>query len=191
MIDRLTLSDPAAAALLSATRPRHIALALVEQDRSQSELSALLGIPLNLLRYHLDRLVAAGLVAVARSEKRRGRPILHFRATAASFFVPAELAPPVPSRPLMEELRQALENVRAGTYSGILYSCQDGPRMRIVRGEQAGRPAAELWHRLCLSDQDARALIEELRLLFARFESRDTGAGHRFVSLAALAPLQA
>jgi DNA-binding transcriptional ArsR family regulator len=191
MIDRLTLSDQVAAALLSGTRSRHIVLALVERDRSQSELSVALGIPLNLLRYHLDRLVAAGLVVVARSEKRRGRPIRFYRAIACSFFIPAELTPPVPSRPLMEELRQALENSRAGTYSGILYSCQDGPRMQIVRAEQAGRPAAELWHRLCLSDQDARALIEELRLLFARFESRDTGAGQRFVSLAALAPLPA
>lgn len=189
MIERMVVADAKAAAMLGRMRPRHIVLALIEQERTQSALAAILGIGLNLLRHHLDRLVAARLIEVTRSEARRGRPIRHYRATAREYFVPAELAPAEPNRPMMEELRQVLERSRAAGYDGMLYHWDDGPRMRIVRDSARGRPAAELWHRMRLTPADAQALIAELRTLFARYESHDAGTGDTFIMLGAIAPL--
>ena len=189
MLERLNIHDAARAALLSNERQRHIVLALVDQERTQSELADLLGMKLNLLHYHLRRLVLARLVSVSRSQPRAGRAIAYYRAVARSFFVPAEIATAIPDRALIEELRDALERSRVGTYSGILYAYDDGPRMRVIQDRRPAHPTAELWHRMTLNDADAAALIEELKSLFARFEGRDTASGHRFVAFAALAPL--
>lgn len=189
MLERLNIRDAACAALLSNERQRHVLLALVERERSQSELADLMGMKLNLLHYHLRRLAMARLVSVSRSQSRAGRAITYYRAVARSFFVPAELAAAIPDRALIEELRDALERSRTGTYSGILYAYDDGPRMRVIQDKRPARPTAELWHRMTLNDTDAAALIEELKSLFARFEARDAASGHRFVTFAALAPL--
>lgn len=185
----MDICDAPHAALLSNERQRHILLALVERERSQSELAEMMAMPLSLLHYHLARLARAKLIVLVGSRARAGRAIKYYRAAARSFFVPAELAAPVPDPALFEELRHALEKSRAGTYRGILYSYEDGPRMRVVQERRSSRPTAELWHRMTLSDSDASALAAELKLLFARYEKRDTGLGHRFVTFAALAPL--
>lgn len=187
MIERMTLRDAATADLLAHERRRHILLALVERERSQQELTLLLRMPANLLHYHLARLVAAGLAVVSRSAARRGRAVLHYRAAAASFFVPAELSAELPDRRRWDALRMALERGRAGTYSGLLYGWDDGPRMQVVRESAAGPIGAELWHRLTLSREDARAMIDELRRLFARYEARSTASGEQYLVLSALA----
>lgn len=189
MIECLTIDDPKAAALLSNERSRHIVLALVEHERSQNDLSARLGLTPSLLHYHLGRLLSARLVTVSRVEPRRGRPIRYFRAAARSFFLPAEMTPHLPDGALIEELRRALQTGRTGTYSGILYAWDDGPRMRVVSDRRSGPPLGEMWHRLTLNDADARALIDELRGVFARFETRQNAAGARFLVLGAVAPV--
>ncbi len=189
MIECLTVDDPATAALLSNERQRHIVLAVVEREQSQQALSAALDMPPSLLHYHLGRLLGAGLVTVSRETPRRGRPVRYFRACARTFFVPAELTGQLPDNALIEELRRALNTGRAGAYSGILFSCDNGPRMRVIGDKRSGPPLAEMWHRLTLNDQDARALIDELRDVFARFEARQSAAGTQFLTLGAIAPL--
>jgi DNA-binding transcriptional ArsR family regulator len=187
MIERLEISDPRSAALLANTRQRHILLALVDRERSQTELSETLGIALNLLHHHLVRLEAAELIEVTRTEPRRGRAVRYFRSVARSFFVPAEQAPEPPRHQLMNELDQALAARRAGTYRGILYFHDDGPRMQVISESGRKQPAAELWHRMRLAEGDAVELIDELRNLFARFQARSAEKGHEFIVHGAVA----
>jgi hypothetical protein len=184
-----TIDDPKAAAVFSHGRGRKILLALVEKDRSLSELARLTETPLNLLHHHIGKFLELGLVVIARAERRAGAPIKFYRSTARSFFVPAELMAAHPGHGLNARLREALDRGLSGAIKGVSYSCENGrPRMRVVKGPEASTVTTELWLELKLSRTDAAALRDELRSLLQAYESRSSGGDRRYIVHAALAP---
>lgn len=74
-----TLTDPKACRILAT---------FIGRERTLSQAAADLDLSLSALTYWVGRLIAAGLLTVARRERRRGSPIKRYRATADAFFVP-------------------------------------------------------------------------------------------------------
>ena len=189
MRETARMVDPRAAAVFGAARQRTILLALVEEERSLSQLARLTGTPLNLLHHHVRKFLRLGLVRVTRVEARAGAPIKHYRATARSFFVPAELMRAGPGAELSGLLRQRLERSLTGVLAGVSYTHDgSGPRMRLVREPGRHPIATELWLELRLTDSDAEELAAGLRALLQRFEARAGKPRRRYLVHAALAP---
>jgi hypothetical protein len=62
-------------------------------ERSLKDAAEELAVPLNRLHYWVCRFMQLGLIRVTRVEKRVGRPVKYYRASARSFLVPPELVP--------------------------------------------------------------------------------------------------
>lgn len=189
MLETADIDDPAAARVFASPRQRKLLLALIEQERSLSELARLTETPLNLLHHHVRKFVSLGLATVTRAEPRAGAPIKFYRAAARSFFVPAELMGSDLGARSSTRLRQALERSLAGSLKGALYTHDDkGPQIRLVREAGLHVNATEIWRELHLSDADAALLVEELRSLLRRFKSDSGRARRTYIVHAALAP---
>src|SRR3712207_1288343 len=113
--DIQVVSDPAAAALFGQAFPRRLLLAFAAGERPIAAVARELGQPLANVHYHVTRMARLGLLVVTREEKRRGRPIKHYRTLKPRFFVPDELASRAPGEGLAAELRMRLEQDRKST----------------------------------------------------------------------------
>jgi hypothetical protein len=182
-----TITDARAAAAFGSGRARRILFALMAGECSLSELAATSQTPLNLLHHHIRKLIGLGLVRIAGERRRAGAPIKLYRASARAFFVPAELAGP-PTKDVDTRLRDQLEQSFARSCRGVLYSL-DGTnvRMELVRDPDFTAHAFEFWSEVALSEADASALANELRLLLRRYADRPSGR-RRYLVHAALAP---
>lgn len=188
VLETAEIAERAAAAVFANPRQRKIVLALIAGERSLAELSLLTETPLNLLHHHMGRFLRLGLVRVARRQSRAGAPIKFYRATAKSFFVPAELAPATSGEALSAQFKTLLERGLARGLKGRLYSHDGaGPRMGVVRDRDYRATAAEFWLELHLSQADAEALAAEFQSLLKRFEQRFQDTGHPYIVHAALA----
>ena len=190
MLERLDITDRRAAAALGTARSRRILLALVDQERSLSELAQAAETPLNLLHHHVGKLRRLGLVEVVREQRRGGSPIKFYRAAARSFFVPAELATRAGSEGPggAAELRKELEAALAAAHEGVLYFQGDrGPRMRVIGRAEPAMLTAEFWLVLRLDRDDAAALRDELEAVARRYVARSRPTGRRTVAHLALA----
>lgn len=167
----LVVDTAKAAAVFAHPRQRQVLFAFVGSDRSLGEVAASSAMPMNLLHYHAQRMLSAGLLRRRGKRVGAGRRVQLYRAAASSFFVPAELLRSSPDERLRRELRETLERQIA---EGYLFS-QDRagrPRMRKVGGSDA----AELWRVARLDEADAPKLAAHISRLIASYESR---AGRR------------
>ncbi|MBO9671335.1 MAG: helix-turn-helix transcriptional regulator [Sphingobium sp.] len=171
-----------------------VLLACTLSEKTLSQLEEDIRAPLSKLHYHAERLIAAGLLVVSRSEARAGRPIRYFRAVAQRFWVPQAYLHQLPSDAWVAELRQALreESNRSGEVS-LLYTSDPQGRMmvRLMRGEDAAPPRTiEIWRRLRLDPQQRDALGKDLSVLFERYSKLEAGDGAPiYLAHAAFAPL--
>lgn len=190
MRDPITIDDPRAAAVFRNLRQRQLMFCLMEKERSLGDLGEACGTALNLLHYHVGRLISLGLAEICGIRNRAGAPVKLYRATAKAFFIPAELAG-TPTDPLHDKLREALERSLAGTCKGVLYTHgQAGAHMRLVRDSKPGARTWEIWAELELSDADAVTLAEELKSVLRKYANRRARPRRRYVVHAALAPHQ-
>jgi len=170
--------DARTAAALADARRRHIVLQLVVAEQSLSGLAAITGMSLSLLHYHVVRLLALGLIGIARQEHRSGRPVKYYRAVARTFFVPAHVAGRSPGETLLAELLASLDQSRArDPHEGIRYFIDDqmNPRMQRTGGEAgATRSAEEVWSIIHLDEQQLKAVGNEIRALLSQY----AGPGH-------------
>lgn len=182
MQTRLDITDPEAAAVFAAARQRRIVMALIEQDRSLTELSRSTSMPLNLLHHHIAKLLRLRLVVVTDEVARRGRPIKRYRSVAQSFFVPASLMDLGQGIGLMSNLRDELEAIAMEALEGVVHSVEaTGPRIRLVKRKEPKRVALELWLNLRLSRADALDLANALRGMVETYESRANRTGRRHI----------
>jgi hypothetical protein len=189
VLETTTIRDPRAAAVFAAPRQRKLLLAVIEEARSLGELGRLTGTPLNLLHHHMGKFLRLGLVKIAREEARAGAPIKYYRATARSFFVPAELIKAEPGAGLHGQLRELLARSLSRTLQGVVYSHDGkGARMRLVKDADPRTAPTELWMDLHLNQADAAALAGELRAVLQRFEARSNKRSRRYLIHAAVAP---
>jgi hypothetical protein len=187
----LRVSDPAAAAVFANPAQRRILLAFARADRSLSEASALLGVPLARVHYHARRLVALRLLKVVRAQKRGGRPIKIYRASATAYLVPLALMPRLPGPELAGALRESLEQRRMASSAGLLVSADREGRINLRHvGGGTGAVGVDLWLSIPLTASAAKRLSEELRALALRYSTAATpgGGGRPYILHAALAP---
>ena len=188
MRETTRIVDPRAAAVFASPRQRKILLSLVAEERSLSQLARLTETALNLLHHHLRKFLRLGLVRIARVQARAGAPIKYYRATARSFFVPAELMEADPGAALNAQLRELLARSLTRSVEGVAYSHDGkGPRMRLVRDADPRTLATELWVDLQLSEADAAALAQDLKTLLHRYEARAGRKRRRYLVHAAIA----
>ncbi|HEY3887910.1 MAG TPA: winged helix-turn-helix domain-containing protein, partial [Caulobacteraceae bacterium] len=188
MIEVAQISDPRAAGAFARPRQRSIVLALIGQERSPSELSALTGSRLNLLHHHLGKLVALGLIHVAREQRRGGRAVKYYRATAKAFSIPAELMTAPIDGDLAGQLRERLEFSRMRTVQGVVYSWENGgPSIRLIHDPASRLSGSELWLELRLTAAEAATLTEQMSALLRPFYGRSVEAGERYIVHTAIA----
>ncbi|MFT8636736.1 MAG: helix-turn-helix domain-containing protein [Pseudoclavibacter sp.] len=172
--------SPAAARVLSALRT-------LDAPATVAELGRVLGLHPTTVRFHLDRLAAAGLVALERSaEGRRGRPALRYRPLAAAQLGAHSTADPAVWRPMVEALAEMLDGEMpdgdAHPGDGTARRGIGTGAERARRAEAAGaRWADELWA------QDRAGLLPELARLGFSPERTPWGARLRSCPFAAAA----
>lgn len=96
-----------AALLFELLHPEHWPLlaALAEADRTVTDLCASLNLPMSHVHYRLGRLHRAGVIKVARTQPRAGRPIRHYRLDSTHWHAST---PDLPADVLLEVIRRHL-----------------------------------------------------------------------------------
>ena len=157
------------------------------RPRSLTDAARTFDFDLKRLHHHVLRLCRLGLLEVAETRARAGRPIKLYRTTAEAFFVPHDAAPELLTERLARELRASLRTAAAKPGKGLVFyaDAQDAPRMEAARGD-APSEAMETWRVLRLSPEDRAAFAAELDGLIGRFDQR--GQGQAYIVHAALAP---
>jgi DNA-binding transcriptional ArsR family regulator len=178
-----------AARALEHPTSRHVLLELAKGERSLGELAQILSLSLSLLSYHIERLREFGLIAITSQRRRAGRALKVYRAVAKQFFVPAHLASSLPSRALLEELRQALEKDRGRRKStGMVYFVDVNGRRRIEPVGPSDSPSVfEAWMILPMDPDRAVEFGAELRDLMARYGGRKDSRARPFLVYCAFA----
>lgn len=193
------LSQEAAQLLLSSRSRRTLAAFL--EARRLSEAAALLGQPLNTVKYHLKRLLEMGLVAATPDDPRQ------FQAVADSFFIPYEQLPAHWPEELLGLLHQDWE---ARLAHALVTQAERALNERGLWGVQVVRRSDELvfehavWHAswnftreeapavldlfdtLQLDYQDAKAFQQDLLELISQY--RKKGGSQTHLIRVALAP---
>ena len=185
------VTDAGAARLfMDASPKRRLLLSLVGRARSVSDVAAAEGMSIGSAHYLLRDLVRRGLAHVEREEKRSGRPIKYYRASAASYFVPLDHVSGSPGAGLAAEIRARLDDglARSDDEGVLFYVDPDGdPRVSWFGHRSNSQPIAEFWQILRLKDSDSLELIRELDCLFKRYQDR-AGEGRTFLIHGAVAP---
>lgn len=179
---QLNITDPAASAIFASARQRQMIQALIGAELTLSELARITQAPLNLLHYHVAKAIRLGLIEVIRETRRAGRAVKHYRATASTFFVPAELIVSLPGTGLAQQLRNELDQSLVRSLQGISFT-HDGqaPRAHLVKETAARAAALELWLDVGLSRTDADALAAELQAVVDRYRPLQNAAEPRYL----------
>ena len=200
--------DPEQARLLLDARSRAQLAPFLGRSRSVSEAARDVGAKPNTVLRRVQRFVDAGLLVVAETRPRRGRPLRRYRAIADVFFVPFEASD-------AEDLEMALADreawvssllrrsvVRArreaiGVWGTRIYRDDRGRvQVQMAVGPDAdaqppgrdGPAVLSAWRdAIELDYPDAKALQRELVELLARYQSK-RGA-QRYVLHLGLAPV--
>lgn len=182
MQDRMIIANSQAAAIFSSARQRLIVQSLISSELSLGSLARIAKMPMSLLQYHVLKCIAAGLVEVVREQRRAGRAIKYYRATAQSFFVPITYITTLPGTSLARTLRELLDQNLANTLSGVEFS-HDGQNPHIVLKKDMARRAAaiEFWLDLSLGKDDAEEVFASLKAVADRFRDRACDKGARFL----------
>ena len=182
------ISNASTAALLLNPAKSQYLERLMQREWSIAALSAELTHDLSSVHYHVGQLVKHGLVCVTRTEKRAGRAVKYYRASAASFFVPYALTDfetlhafwlailePSHSAFVAQLVRVAERRATNPTDWGLVIECDTEAGLHL-RSEP--RPAFAptdpvSWlseDDLRLTHQQARALQLELRAVIAKYQ---------------------
>ena len=196
----LHVQDAAQAELLFDERPRRVLAPFVGHADTASRAADSLGMPLNSLLYQVRRLLDAKLLTVVREERRGGRAVKHYRATAERFIVPYALTPAETPEVLLAAqhaepdarlrrnlVRAGLELLEQQSAEGVgVQVVLDGPRLvlRNMVGPDAEwnflAPTAPAMVDYTLEDvhldfAEAKALQAELCALVARYRVKRGG----------------
>lgn len=183
-----------AAALEHILRP-WLLLACAQKERSLGDLSRELGLPIAKAHYHVSRLLDCGLLRIAGTQARAGRPIKLYRAIAEVFVVSlADISEHV-SEGLTRELRRSLAQEVNRRDSYLRFRLDETGRAIVnLVNPQGGRlteRALDHWKVMRLTADQRVALAAELTAVIARHEEASTDSGELFLVHAAFAPKEA
>lgn len=185
----LAVTEPRAAAALIDPVSQAMILAFAGRPRAIAEVAREREFDLKRLHHHVLRFCRLGLLEVAETRARAGRPVKLYRTVAEAFFVPHEAAPELYTERLARQLREGLARTARKPGKGfVFYVDGDGiPRTQAARG---GEPleAAEMWRMLRLSPEEMAALSAELDELLNRYLRNEKPGGRPYLLHAAVAP---
>jgi hypothetical protein len=170
-------------------------------DHTLGSAAAELEMPASSLAYYVDRFVRARLVEVVRHQARAGKPIPVYRATAEEFHVPFDAMPPGRRdefinggrRHILAEFTAAVDRVMLdvdGNGIRVLAEPVRGVQIDFIEGSSLSDIAAtEWWGKICLTDDEARRLRDELVDIVRRYTEDRPGPGRgNYIAMFGLVP---
>ena len=208
------VKDADAARALTDPKAQRYLLPFICAELSLSEAARRLGVKPNALLYHIDKLLALGLLEVARVEPRRGRASKVYRASAERFFVPFSLTQADTVQSLSAETSVRSERLfqydlinaemAFGDDWGVaIYLMEDGS-LSIDLTTSREHPAEDTafilddahpavwscWLEVSLGFEEAKALQRELVTLWERYRRRRSPDEPRYTLRLGLAPVR-
>lgn len=110
-LEHIIVTKPETAEFLVEHKTSQLLVPFMKREVSLTAAAHELSVKLPTLHYHVKRFMKAGLLEVARTERRAGRPIKHYRTTAKTFFVPFHVTSSETLERLLTEVTAA-NNVR-------------------------------------------------------------------------------
>ncbi len=212
---QLTITTEKAARTLSDLEAVRRLEPFMKRERTLSEAAEELGVKLPSLLYHVGKFVDLGLLEVVREQKRGGRAVKIYRATADTFFVPFQLTQSETLGRLLLNLpaagearfhREAARALQADTpVWGLYLNCGHDDHVEIVvapseRGYTQSSTDAFFGPdipavftgdgEVRLDFQTAKAFQKDLLELFTRYRQQDTEKGQLYGYRLGLTPLQ-
>jgi hypothetical protein len=205
--DWLTVADPDQARLLSDLASFRYFEPFIALERTVSEAAAEASCGVDTMLYRVRTFLKAGLLKVARVQKRAGRPIKHYRSIADAFFVPFSVTPYATlEERLASQMEPGQRRLVASIAAVLRETGLDG--RRIYRGstgtvwneaaadietpitpEDPNLPAAlQYGTELYLGFDEAKALQRHLHELFLHYREREAGEGQKYLFQVALLP---
>lgn len=132
-----TVRDPEQARLLTDPVSKEFFKPFVARERTASQAAAELNRKVNTTLYRMKTFLEAGLLYVAREEKRAGRPIKHYRSVFDAYFIPFELTP---YAGLEERFAAQLGPFWQDLVRRFAHACRDNgvDGQRVYRNESGG-----------------------------------------------------
>lgn len=186
----MIIDDPRHAGIFTSSRKRRLLLSFVKEARSVSQAASAAAEPLPRVHFHVTDLHKRGFLFVEREEKRAGKPVRYYRASAKQFVLPSRLLSGSPGAGLAAELRACLDGALLASedHHLILYTDPQGdPRVSWFSDPIPTLRAAEYWQILRLSDEKALDLSRELQALLLKYQQFDGGSTEYLIH-AAVAP---
>jgi hypothetical protein len=204
----LTITNPEAAAYLSNPHRAVFLYPFIGKERSASQVALEYRADLRAYLYQIGRMQRLGLLQHTRTEKRKGSPVKHYRASADAFFVPLSATKLEGLEAMVDAWSQSLQPVFLKSFIAALQATDHNWGVRIAR-DALGRleiaPATnpetgldllapevpvilEGWFTdLHLDHADAKALQHDLLQLYFRYAGK-VGA-QRYIIRMAIAPM--
>lgn len=196
-----TVTDPKQAQLLTDPKSKRYFHPFLAVERSATEAAEELGCNLNTMLYRIKTFVQAGLLEVARKQKRKGRAVKFYRSVHDAYFVPFVNTP-------YATLEERLEDQGAPIFADLLHSYAAVLRQGDLYGNYLYRAGGNVvttdavperlpsgWSvtysdtMVRLSKAEAAALADGLRKLFQSAVSKeadDAAAQDYFLMVAAM-----
>jgi hypothetical protein len=178
----LRLENTAACELVADRARRRWIAPFIGQERSIGAAAELLQVNPTQMYKRVERLLKLGLLHVARTEARAGKPIRYYRAVADTFFIPFQVYPPErineANRMLYQDaFQRALERLYRDEYfveldwgARTVVAPSGDTYLEIVQGNgqhwdylgDAAPAVASGWNPMWLNPDDAKAMQREL-----------------------------
>lgn len=132
-----TVRDPEQARLLTDPVSKEFFKPFVAKERTASQAAAELGCKVNTLLYRVKTFLEAGLLRIAKEEKRAGRSVKHYRSVYDAYFIPFEVTP---YAVLEERFAAQLEPFLRDMVKRLARACRDNgvDGQRFYRNESGG-----------------------------------------------------
>ncbi len=115
-----TVADTEQARLLSNRGSFRFFEPFIAKEQSATAAAAEVGCALDTMLYRIKTFLRAGLLQVAKLEKRAGRPVKHYRSAYDAYFIPFEVTPFANLEERMREHYRSLEAVTVPAAAKLL-----------------------------------------------------------------------
>lgn len=207
------ITDETAARLLTNTDSARRLEPFMKREVTSSEAAKELGLKLPQLLYHVNRLIKLGLLEVVREQKRGGRAVKFYRATADTFFVPFQVTPSETLERLLYDLSTPQEKLfhresarvlqKQSPIWGLAVSCDaDGIRISLTPHKDGHVETASTFFSpdaealfatdstLMLEFQTAKAMQKDLYELYKSYAKKQNPKGQAYAVRLGLTPLE-
>lgn len=174
--------SPLAARLLVKRSTLDILEAVTASDRTVKQIAAATGIDPSRTWRAVQQLCSAGLLTVARRQKRAGRPLKFYRASDHEFVIPASMRHSTVGSALSDSVQHQLEHRDQAIGERFYF---DGSRWRVEKLYAADSAGAdrqeERWLIARLSAEQRDSLAREIAAIFERYGREQQLTGGRSI----------